>query len=105
MDNASKIYDVKITDIAKEQLTEHSRLLAEVSVKAANQLVDDFLESADNLSQMPERCSWLTHEDIPFQKYRRILFGKYHMALFQICGDVVYVTSVIDCRQDYSWLL
>jgi Plasmid stabilisation system protein. len=105
MDEADRTYDVKITDIAKEQLIAHSRFLTEVSVKAANRLVDDFLESARTLSQFPERCPWLVHEDIPFQKYRKIMFGKYHMALFQIRDSVVYVTAVVDCRQDYSWLL
>jgi len=100
-----KVYDVKITDTAWEHMMEHSRFLAGVSVNAANQLVDDLLESADSLKQMPERCSWLTHDAIPFQKYRKIFFGNYHMALFQIQGNMVYINAVIDCRQDYGWLL
>lgn len=105
MDSENKSYDVIITDTAWEQMIEHARFLANVSIDAANRLVDGFLESADTLTQMPERCPWLIHDAIPFQKYRKILFGNYHMALFQVQGCKVYINAVIDCRQDYGWLL
>ena len=105
MENEDEVYDVKITDTAWAQMLEHARFLANVSVDAANSLVDDFITATDSLAQMPERCPWLIHDAIPFQKYRKILFSKYHMALFQIRGNMVYVASVIDCRQDYGWLL
>jgi plasmid stabilization system protein ParE len=74
-------------------------------VAAANRLIDSFVEMTDNLSTMPERNPWLENEAIPFQKYRKLLFGKYYMALYEIGGNVVYITAVVDCRQDYSWLL
>jgi len=99
------LYDVKVTDTAREQLIEHARFLANVSIDAANRLVDDFFDSANSLGQMPERCPWLEHDAIPFQKYRKIFFGNYYMALFQIKDDKVYVNLVVDCRQDYGWLL
>ena len=105
MDSENSIYDVLITDTAWEQMNEHARFLANVSIDAANTLVDDFLKSADTLTQMPERCPWLIHDAIPFQKYRKILFGNYHMALFQIQGSKVYINAVVDCRRDYGWLL
>ena len=105
MENKDKIYDVKITDTAWEQMIEHARFLANVSVDAANRLVDEFIESTDKLAQMPRRCSWLTHDAIPFQKYRKTFFGEYHMALFMIRGNIVYVTAAVDCRQNYAWLL
>ena len=105
MPSEEKPYDVKITDSAWEQLIEHARFLANASVDAAYRLIDDFVNSTGTLTQMPERCPWLVHEAIPFQKYRKIFLGKYHMALFEIRGDIVYVTAVVDCRQDYSWLI
>jgi plasmid stabilization system protein ParE len=82
-----------------------ARFLANVSVPAANRLIDTFVEMTDNLATMPRRNPWLEHDDIPFQKYRKLLFGKYYMALYQIQENTVYVTAVIDCRQDYIWLL
>ena len=105
MESMNKIYDVKITETAWGQMIEYARFIANVSMEAANRLVDEFVESAGTLAQMPERCPWLEHDAIPFQKYRKTFFGKYHLALFQIHGDVVYITAVVDCRKDYGWLL
>jgi len=98
-------YDVKITDTAWEQLLEHAKILANVSENAANKFVDDFLEKTDTLKQMPERCPWLLHDNIPFQKYRKLFIDKYHLALFEIRDNIVYITTVVDCRQDYPMLL
>ena len=39
------------------------------------------------------------------EKYRKLIFDKYHILLYQIKGQVVYVEYVIDGRQDYQWLL
>jgi hypothetical protein len=94
-----------ITDTAWEQMIEHARFLANVSILAAHGLVDEFVETTGSLTHMPERCPWLTHDAIPFQKYRKIPVGKYHLALYIIRGNTVYVTTVVDCRQDYAWLL
>ena len=105
MSNRNNAFDVKITDAAWEQMIGHARFLADVSVDAAKRLVDDFVEKVGTLAEMPERCPWLVHETIPFQKYRKIFIGKYHMALFEIHDSVVYVSAVVDCRQDYEWLL
>jgi len=57
------------------------------------------------LTHMPKRCSWLVHDTIPFQKYRKLLIGKYYLALFVIHDNTVFVTAVVDCRQEYGWLL
>jgi plasmid stabilization system protein ParE len=98
-------YEVNIAEIAWVQLMEHARFLANVSDSAANRFVDEFITKTNSLAQMPERCPWLEHELIPPQKYRKLFFGKYHMALFELRGHIVYITSVVDCRQDYYWLL
>ncbi|MCL2083638.1 MAG: type II toxin-antitoxin system RelE/ParE family toxin [Oscillospiraceae bacterium] len=100
-----KTFTVKVTDAAFEQMLAHARFLANVSAEAANRLADAFVAAAGALAQSPERCPWLEHEAIPFQRYRKIRFGKYHMALFEIRDGVVYITAAVDCRQDYGWLL
>jgi plasmid stabilization system protein ParE len=105
MPEKNKLYTVKITETAWEMLVSHAVFLANVSVPAANRLIDTFVEITDNLATMPERNPWLEHDTIPFQKYRKLLFGKHYMALYQIQENTVYVTAVMDCRQDYSWLL
>ncbi|MEW6625071.1 MAG: type II toxin-antitoxin system RelE/ParE family toxin [Bacillota bacterium] len=105
MPEKNKPYTVKITETVWEMLVSHTRYLANVSVRAANRLIDTFVEITDSLATMPERNPWLEHDAIPFQKYRKLLFGKHYMALYQIQENTVYVTAVVDCRQDYSWLL
>ena len=54
---------------------------------------------------MPERCAWLIADSIPRNKYRKILFESRYLLLFQIRDNMVYVDAVVDCRQDYGWLL
>ncbi len=105
MSERNNTYTVKITETAWDMLIAHSHFLANVSVSAANELIDAFVEMIDGVSTMPERNPWLENEAIPFQKYRKLLFGKYYTALYEIRGNDVYITAVVDCRQDYGWLL
>lgn len=37
--------------------------------------------------------------------YRFILFEKRYMIIFQIVDDIVYADYIVDCRQDYEWLI
>ena len=105
MPEKNKPYTVKVTETAWEMLIEHARFLGNVSVPAANRLIDTFNEIAGDLAGMPERNPWLEDDAIPFQKYRKLLFAKHYLALYQIQGNIVYITAVVDCRQDYGWLL
>ena len=105
MPERNKPYTVKITETAWDMLVAHARFLANVSVPAANRLIDTFIEITDSLAVMPERNPWLEHEAIPFQKYRKMLFEKHYLALYELQGNVVYITAVVNCRQDYGWLL
>ena len=105
MSEKDKPYRVKITETAWEMLISHARFLANVSVPAANKLIDTFVEISDSLASMPDRNAWLEHDEIPFQKYRKLLFGNYYMALYQRQENTIYVTAVVDCRQNYTWLL
>ena len=86
-------------------MLEHARFLANISENAAIRLVDEFVEKAGTLTEMPERCPWLVNDAIPFQKYRKLIIGKHHLALFKISGTAVYISAVVDCRQEYAGLL
>jgi len=85
-------------------LLNHARFLAQVSEIAANRLVDDFISKAKTLEYMPERCPWLSGNGIPERKYRKLIFEKYYMLIYQVIGDSVYVDAMVDCRQE-QWLL
>jgi hypothetical protein len=105
MENADKEYNVVIDDDAVSMLVGHARFLAEVSIPAAERLTDEFYRSARSLIHMPERCPWLDDPHIPAYKYRKLLFMKRYLLVFQIIGDIVYIDAMVDCRQDYVWLL
>ena len=105
MPDKVKKYKVIIQDPATEMLEQHARFLAQVSETAAHRLVDDFVTKARTLETMPERCPWLFDALIPEHKYRKLLFDKYYMLIFQIAEDCVFVDAMVDCRQDYIWLL
>ena len=104
MCNGVREYTVIIQERAREMLLNHARFLAQVSEIAANRLVDDFISKAKTLEYMPERCPWLSGNGIPERKYRKLIFEKYYMLIYQVIGDSVYVDAMVDCRQE-QWLL
>jgi len=105
MGSGAEKYTVIIQDPATEMLLSHARFLAQVSEDAANRLVDEFVNKAKSLEDMPERCPWLTDDTIPRHKYRKLIFEKNYMLVFMVKGDKVYIDAMVDCRQDYAWLL
>lgn len=98
-------YRVIVSERAARMLVSHAAFLAQVSPDAAERLTAEFEKTANSLEIMPQRCAWLTKEYIPRNVYRFILFEKRYMIIFQIADDVVYADYVVDCRQDYSWLI
>ena len=86
-------------------LAEHAAFLAAVSPEAAEQLAVQFTAAAESLERMPERCAWLNGEMLPVNRYRKLLFGKRYLMIFTVDSDTVYVAYVVDCRQDYGWLI
>lgn len=98
-------YSVVVSERAAQMLVSHASFLANVNVEAANRLTSEFVETANSLRNMPQRHPWLRGDYIPRNTYRFALFEKRYMLIFQIVDDVVYVDYVVDCRQDYRWLL
>lgn len=104
MESQSK-YRVIVSEKATQMLVSHAAFLAQVSPEAAERLVVSFEKAANSLELMPQRCPWLTGEYIPRNAYRFILFEKRYMIIFQIVDNTVYADYVVDCRQDYRWLI
>jgi plasmid stabilization system protein ParE len=105
MDSRGKNYRVIISDEATQMLVSHARFLAQVSETAAQQLISEFNEKAKSLEKFPERNSWLFDPLVPAGKYRKLLMAKRYLLIYQVKWDNVYVDAVVDCRQDYGWLL
>lgn len=98
-------YRVVVSEQAKQMLVFHAAFLAQVSPSAAERLTQGFEKAANSLEVMPQRYPWLSGDYIPRNAYRFILFEKRYMLIFKIVEDTVYVDHVVDCSQDYGWLI
>lgn len=100
-------YRVEISVQAAEMLVEHVRFLAQVSAAAALCLHDAFYEAAASLQELPQRHMWFVAPSLPRRKFRKLLFEKRYLLVYLVdeADLVVYVDYVLDCRQDYSWLI
>ncbi|MFA7572741.1 MAG: type II toxin-antitoxin system RelE/ParE family toxin [Lutispora sp.] len=105
MDSGDKSYRVIVSDEAAQMLVSHARFLAQVSETAAQHLITEFGEKAKSLENFPQRNPWLSDLLVPLGKYRKLLMAKRYLLIYQVKGDTVYVDAVIDCRQDYGWLM
>ena len=98
-------YKVEVSDRARQMLTTHVRFLAEVNLEAADKVRADVVAGIRSLNSMPERCPFFESDFIPPNKYHKLFIEKWYLVLFQIRNQTVYVEYIVDCRQDYGWLL
>lgn len=98
-------YTVIISDRAKEMLGRHLSFLAQVNRPAAQKLKKRFMDQLRSLQDMPQRYPFFTADYIPANKYHKLYVEKWYLVLYQIRDDVVYVDWIVDCRQDYGWLI
>lgn len=98
-------YQVIVSERATRMLISHAAFLAQVSEQAADRLITSFEKAANSLVFMPQRCSWLIGDYIPRHAYRYFTFEKRYLIIFQIKDNIVYADYIVDCRQDYSWLI
>lgn len=105
MEGSNQAFTVIVSQRATQMLVSHAGFLAGISEPAAERLVSEFERAANSLEQFPHRCPWLRAQFIPPNKYRYLIFEKRYLLIFQIVEKTVYVDYVIDCREDYGWLL
>ena len=98
-------YKVIISDRAKEMLGLHIRFLAQVNKPAAVNLKNRLVAEIRSLQDMPQRYPFFNENYIPANKYHRLYVENCYLVLYQIKDDTVYVDWIVDCRQDYQWLL
>ena len=98
-------YKVIISDRAREMLGLHLRFLAQVSRPAAAKLKHRFLEETHSLQEMPQRYPFFNENYIPVNKYHKLYVENWYLVLYQIMDNTVYVDWIVDCRQDYRWLI
>ena len=100
-----EVYDVEIRSRAMQMLVEQAAFLAEFNDEAAERLVQMFEESAASLSQFPKRAPELNDAYLPPHKYRKLLFAEHYLMVYQVAERKVFVDFIVDCRQDYQWLI
>ena len=98
-------YKVIVSDRARQMLAGHVRFLAQKSPSAARKIKNDLMDAIRSLHQIPERFPFLNAEFIPLNKYHKMFVEKWYLILYQIKDQAVYVDYIVDCRQDYGWLI
>ena len=101
----SKLYKVKISEEAQRGLGKIIGYVAINSVQAARTLKKDIVAEISSLKLFPEQTPFLEGEFIPFNKYHKLVVRRNYLVIYQIKDDTVLVDYVIDCRQDYQWLI
>lgn len=100
----SQQYKVLISGEAKHMLSEHIYFLAQVDPKSAEGLRHEMINGIRSLEKMPERYP-LFEPDNRFSPYRKMFIPKRYLVLYLIKEDTVYIEYILDCRQDYGWLI
>lgn len=98
-------YKVIISDRAREMLGMHLRFLAQVNKPAAAKLKARLMKQIRSLQDMPQRYPFFNENYIPVNKYHKLYVENWYLVLYQIRDDTVYIDWILDCRQDYQWLL
>ncbi|MHB1255730.1 MAG: type II toxin-antitoxin system RelE/ParE family toxin [Dethiobacteraceae bacterium] len=98
-------YKVIISDRALQMLAGHVRFLAQKSPTAARRTKNELMDAIRSLSTMSERFPFLNAEFIPLNKYHKMFVDKWYLIMYQIKDQTVYVDYIVDCRQDYGWLV
>jgi plasmid stabilization system protein ParE len=98
-------YKVIVSDRARQMLAGHVRFLAQKSPTAARKIKNDLMDAIRSLQQMPVRFPFLEAEFIPPNRYHKMFVEKWYLILYQVKDQTVYVDYIVDCRQDYGWLV
>ena len=103
--NLNSKYSIIVSERVAQMLVSHVAFLAQVDKNAEENLTIEFEKAAKSLEFMPHRGSWLIGEYIPKNTYRFLVFQNRYMLIYQIIDYNVYIDYVLDCRQDYSWMI
>ncbi len=98
-------YQVIVSDRAAQMLERHIRFLAQVSKDAARRTKNEIMSEKRALEQMPLRWSFFDEPYIPACKYHKLPVAGIYLVLYQVRDNQVEVDYILDCREDYCWLI
>ena len=100
-----KQYKVILSQKSMDSIAGIVLYIAEENLQAARNVKNTILGVIRSLQTMPERAPFLVGEFIPYNKYRKLVVLRRYLIIYQIKDNVVYVDYVVDCKQDYEWLV
>jgi plasmid stabilization system protein ParE len=98
-------YELIVSERSRRMLAAHVQFMAQKNPSAARKVKNELMDAIRSLHQMPERFPFLEAEFIPPNKYHKMFVEKWYLILYQIKDQTVYVDYIVDCRQDYGWLI
>ena len=98
-------YTVIVSDRAKHMLGMHIRFMTQINKPAAAKIKEEIMNAMRSLQNMPYRFPFFNEPYIPVNKYHKMYVPKWYLILYQIQDNTVYVDYILDCREDYSWLI
>lgn len=98
-------YKIIISPEATDMLKEHIAFIANVDKKAAINTKNQIVKAIKDLNNMPNRFPFFNEPYIPQNKYHKMFIEKWYLVLYQIKDDTVCIDYILDCRQDYQWLI
>ena len=97
-------YKVVISGAARKMLMDQVYFLATVNPAAAQALRSKLVNEIRSLAQMPERFPYLEPENRK-SKYRKMFVPNWYLVIYVVENDTVFMEYILDCRQDYQWLM
>ena len=98
-------YKVIISERARDMIGMHVRFLAQKNRIAASQLKKRLIDEIRSLQEFPQRYPFFNETYIPANKYHKLYVENWYLVLYQIKDNIVYVDWIVDCRQEYGWLM
>lgn len=98
-------YKIIVSDRAKQSLGLHIKFLANVNKASAKKTKEKIIEGIRSLEKMPARFPFFDERYIQRNKYHKMYIENWYLVIFQIKDDIVFVDYILDCRQDYGWLI
>lgn len=98
-------YKVIVSDRVKGMLERHIRFMMQVNREAASAARKKLITAIRSLALMPQRFPFFEGPYITPNKYHKMFVEKWYLILYQIQDDTVYVDYILDCREEYGWLI
>jgi len=86
-------------------LMQHIRFVAKENIEAARKTKKEIMEAIRSLYEMPHRFPFLNTHCASPNKYHKLFVRKWYLVLYQVKDQTIYVDYILDCRQDYEWLI